>query len=171
MQTKEQIMNILPRDWMGEITTGHGAMILVPTLLALASEAMTWETAAPLLAAGVIGLIWPERRPGAPPFGQEPPQQTVAPDKLRQPPGVETVVAAYRLGIDHATSHNPAPVPPKPALIPPLVGPFAVLVAAGFLVSACVQPAKLLRQVDVNTMASASPPRASDIGPLAGLGR
>ncbi len=168
-------MNKLPRDWMGEITTGHGAMILVPTLLAVASEAMTWETAAPLLVAGVIGLIWPERRPGAPAIGQEPPQQAAAPDKLSQPPGVETVVAAYRLGIDHATSHAPAPAPasvrPKPALIPPLIGPFAVLVAAGFLVSACVQPARLLRQVDVATMASASLPRASDVGPVAGLGR
>ena len=46
--------------WLGEVTTGHGVMVLVPTVLALISGTMSWSTGAPLLLAGVIGLIWPE---------------------------------------------------------------------------------------------------------------
>ena len=35
-------------------------MILAPTLFAALAGSMNWETAAPLLAAGVVGLVWPE---------------------------------------------------------------------------------------------------------------
>jgi hypothetical protein len=156
---------------MGEVTTGHGAMVLVPTLLAVASEVMTWETAAPLLAAGIIGLIWPERRSSAPEPGKEAPQDSAAQDKLRHPPAVETVVAAYRLGVNHATSQDPGPTPSKLASVPPIVCSLAVLIAVGLMVGACVQPARIMRQVDVATMASASLPRANDIAPAAGLRR
>jgi hypothetical protein len=48
------------KTWFGEVTTGHGAMVLSGTLLAVLSGGMTWAGAAPLLVAGVIGLIWPE---------------------------------------------------------------------------------------------------------------
>jgi hypothetical protein len=48
------------RAWLGQVTTGHGFMILAPTLLAALSGQMAWGTAAPLLAAGLIGLAWPE---------------------------------------------------------------------------------------------------------------
>ena len=48
------------RTWFGEVTTGHGFMIIGSTLLAALSGSMTWATAAPLLVAGGIGLIWPE---------------------------------------------------------------------------------------------------------------
>jgi hypothetical protein len=48
------------RTWFGEVTTGHGVMILSGTILSVLSGGMTWAGAAPLLAAGVIGLIWPE---------------------------------------------------------------------------------------------------------------
>lgn len=162
-------MNILPRDWMGEVTTGHGAMILVPTLLAVASDAMTWETAAPLLAAGVIGLIWPERRLGAPKPEELAPEQASAQDKLRHPPAVETVVAAYRLGIDHATSRDPGSAASSPTIVPPLARCLAVLIATGLLVGACVEPARMLREIDVASMASASAPRPGGIGPATGL--
>lgn len=48
------------RSWLGEVTTGHGMMILSGTLLSVLSGHLTWAGAAPLLTAGVIGLIWPE---------------------------------------------------------------------------------------------------------------
>ena len=35
-------------------------MVLSGTLLSVLSGGMTWAGAAPLLAAGMIGLIWPE---------------------------------------------------------------------------------------------------------------
>ncbi len=48
------------KTWFGAVTTGHGVMILSGTILAVFSGSMTWTGAAPLLVAGVIGLIWPE---------------------------------------------------------------------------------------------------------------
>jgi hypothetical protein len=51
------------RARFGEVTTGHGVMVLSGTLLAVLSGGMTWAGAAPLLAAGVIGLVWPENTP------------------------------------------------------------------------------------------------------------
>lgn len=47
-------------NWAGQVTTGHGAMVLVGTLLACLHGDMTWAAGAPLLAAGFIGVIWPE---------------------------------------------------------------------------------------------------------------
>jgi hypothetical protein len=64
-------------------------MILVPTLLAVASGSMTWETAVPLLVAGVIGLLWPENTPA------KAAGQSAATD-------VEALIAAYRTGLGHA---------------------------------------------------------------------
>ncbi len=46
--------------WFGQVTTGHGFMILGGTLLSVLSGAMSWAAAAPLLVAAVIGLLWPE---------------------------------------------------------------------------------------------------------------
>ena len=164
-------MNKTPRDWMGEITTGHGAMILAPTLLAVASEAMTWETAAPLLAAGLIGLIWPERRPMAQDPGKDAQagaaHPAAAPEALHHPASVHTVVAAYRLGIDHATSQDPGPIPSKPTLVPPLVRGLAVLIATGLTIGACMQPEKIGGVVDIDTTALARAPNGSGIGPAA----
>jgi hypothetical protein len=51
-------MNI--REWLGQVTTGHGIMILAPTILAVMFHQMTWQQAVPLLVAGVIGILWPE---------------------------------------------------------------------------------------------------------------
>lgn len=48
------------KTWFGEVTTGHGVMVLSGTVLSVLSGGMTWAGAAPLLVAGVIGLIWPE---------------------------------------------------------------------------------------------------------------
>jgi hypothetical protein len=48
------------KHWLGQVTTGHGIMVLIPTLLAALSGTMSWRDAAPLLVAAVIGVIWPE---------------------------------------------------------------------------------------------------------------
>ena len=53
-------MNKTFKNWLGQITTGHGFMVLLPTLMAALSGAMGWDTAAPLLAASAVGLGWPE---------------------------------------------------------------------------------------------------------------
>ena len=48
------------KSWAGQVTTGHGVMVLSGVLLSVLSGSMSWISAAPLLVAGVIGLIWPE---------------------------------------------------------------------------------------------------------------
>ena len=48
------------KSWFGQVTTGHGLMVLDGTLLSVMSGTTTWAGAAPFLAAGVIGLVWPE---------------------------------------------------------------------------------------------------------------
>jgi hypothetical protein len=48
------------KTWAGEVTTGHGVMVLSGTLLGIISGQIPWSGAAPLVTAGVIGLIWPE---------------------------------------------------------------------------------------------------------------
>jgi hypothetical protein len=78
--------------WFGGVTTGHGVMILAGTLLSVFSGGLTWSAAAPLLTAGVIGLIWPENAP------QQPAGQAAA-------AGVAAAVPAY---------NNKAAIPPSP---------------------------------------------------------
>jgi hypothetical protein len=46
--------------WSGQVTTGHGFMIIAGTLLSVFTGSVTWTTAAPLLVAAVVGLVWPE---------------------------------------------------------------------------------------------------------------
>lgn len=92
--------------WLGQVTTGHGFMILAPTVLALLSGAMPWEAAVPLFLAGVAGLLWPENPP------LKTAAQTLATD-------IGAVIAAYR---------NPPPVGPK--TVGPTTAGMAVLAAA-----------------------------------------
>lgn len=49
--------------WFGQVTTGHGMMVLAPTLLMALTGQMSWPSAIPLLFAGAIGLVWPENKP------------------------------------------------------------------------------------------------------------
>jgi hypothetical protein len=58
----EQNLNKSLTPWIGEITTGHGVAILASTLLAILSGTTTWVAGAPLLLAGIIGLVWPENK-------------------------------------------------------------------------------------------------------------
>ena len=53
-------MNNSLSSWFGQVTTGHGFMILAPTLLAALGGELPWSAAAPLLLAGGLGLAWPE---------------------------------------------------------------------------------------------------------------
>ena len=53
-------MNTSLKAWLGQVTTGQGVMVLVPTLCAALTGSLGWEAAAPLLMAGVVGLLWPE---------------------------------------------------------------------------------------------------------------
>ena len=53
-------MNNSLTAWLGQITTGHGFMILGGTLLSVFTGATSWSVAIPLLVAGVVGLLWPE---------------------------------------------------------------------------------------------------------------
>jgi hypothetical protein len=90
------------KTWFGEVTTGHGVMILAGTLLSVLSGGMNWTGAAPLLVAGVIGLIWPENA------ALQAAGQTVATD-------VAGVVKAYNN--KGATPPSP-PSPPSPSPSP-----------------------------------------------------
>jgi hypothetical protein len=48
------------KSWFGQVTTGHGVMILAGAFLSVLTGATSWPVALPFLAAGAIGLIWPE---------------------------------------------------------------------------------------------------------------
>jgi hypothetical protein len=73
------------RSWFGQVTTGHGFMLIAATILSVLAGTTSWVVASPLLVAGVIGLLWPENaalRTAA---------QATAAD-------VEAIVAAYNAG-------------------------------------------------------------------------
>lgn len=115
------------KTWIGQVTTGHGCMILAPTLLAVADGTMTWQTAIPLLVAGVIGLAWPENAP------LKAAAQKAAVD-------VEGMIAAYRAGLAHGAA-APLPAPENAAGGGPraaaTAAALALTVAAGLALTAC----------------------------------
>jgi hypothetical protein len=113
--------------WMGQVTTGHGCMILAPTFLAVAEGTMGWQTAIPLLFAGTIGLLWPENT------ALKAAAQATATD-------VEGLIAAYRTGLAHAAASNAPPTPPSAAPLSHSAATAAALaltVAAGLGLAAC----------------------------------
>jgi hypothetical protein len=71
--------------WSGQITTGHGCMIIAGTLFSVFTGSITWTAAAPLLVAAAVGLVWPENTA----------LQTAARAAVTD---VENVVAAYNDG-------------------------------------------------------------------------
>lgn len=119
-------MNFSFSDWIGEVTTGHGAMILGPTLLAASVGTMSWPTAVPFLAAGVIGLLWPENTT------LKSAVQTTATD-------IETVIAAYRTGLTHgaAVAASDAAASAPASYSGNAVSALAMLVATGLALTAC----------------------------------
>ena len=131
--------------WIGQVTTGHGAMILGPTLLAAASGTIDWQTAVPFLAAGVIGLLWPENTPmqGA--------ARTVASD-------VEALITAYRAGIAHGaadtTPAKPAPTEEPAGHAGVTLSALAMLAATGLALNACASQTPTQQAAANQTIAS-----------------
>jgi hypothetical protein len=139
---RRRTVNFSFSDWIGEVTTGHGAMILGPTLLAAWSGTMSWSAAAPLLAAGVVGLLWPENA------ALKNAAQTAAAD-------VETLITAYRTGLDHGAAGD---TPQAPSMPQPhsgaVVSALAVLVATGLALAACASHTPVQQAAVGTTIAS-----------------
>ena len=113
--------------WIGQVTTGHGAMILGPTLLAAISGTITWRTAIPFLAAGIIGLLWPENAP----------MQVAATNTTTD---VEALITAYRTGLSHGATTETTPTGTVAGPSHPGVGAsvaLATLAATGLALGAC----------------------------------
>ncbi len=138
-------MNFSFSDWIGEVTTGHGAMILGPTLLAASSGTMSWPTAVPLLAAGVIGLLWPENT------ALKSAAQTAATD-------VEALIAAYRTGLSHGVAGDVPDAAASPSVPQPhsgaAVSALAMLVATGLALTACANQTPAEQTATETTIAS-----------------
>lgn len=98
------------RSWLGQVTTGIGALIAAPVVIALLSSQITPEQAIPGIVAAVIGLIWPENKQLAASA------QTLASDAEVLIPQLLT---AYRSGLQHGAQAAVPPPAPKPAAIPP----------------------------------------------------
>lgn len=47
-------------NWFGQATTGAGFATLLGAASSIASGAVTWQHALPLIVGGVVGLVWPE---------------------------------------------------------------------------------------------------------------
>lgn len=112
-------MNKNTKTWIGQVTTGHGFMVIAPTLLAVLSGTMSWTIAFPLLVAGVVGLVWPENT------RLKDAAQTVAGD-------LETAYTRYQTNV--VTAATNAPVPPDPRNT---AASLAVLAAIGLSLTAC----------------------------------
>jgi hypothetical protein len=141
---RRRTVNFSFSDWIGEVTTGHGAMILGPTLLAASTGTMSWLTAVPLLGAGIIGLLWPENA------ALKSATQTVATD-------VETLIAAYRTGLSHGAAGD-APEAAAPSAPQPhsgaAVSVLAMLVATGLGLTACANQTPAEQTATEATIAS-----------------
>lgn len=101
------------KSWYGQVTTGAGAMLLAPTLLALFAHQVTLTQAIPALAAGVVGLIWPENRPLATAVqGAAGAVVAAVPTAVAS---AEAIIGAYRAGLTHGMTLAPAPLVPGKA--------------------------------------------------------
>jgi hypothetical protein len=128
-------LNSSTKIWIGQVTTGHGFMVIAPTLLATLSGTMSWRVAFPLLVAGVVGLAWPENP------ALKDAAQTVAAD-------LEKVYAQYSNNTVAVAAN--APLPPDPRRT---AAGIAILAAIGLSLTACsgqtpAQQAAELRAVE-----------------------
>ena len=112
-------MNSSTKIWIGQVTTGHGFMLLAPTLLAVLSGTMTWAIAFPLLVAGVVGLMWPENA------ALEDVAKTMATE-------FEAAIVRVQGGVAKAAASGSLPPDPRKT-----AACFAVLAALAFTLSAC----------------------------------
>jgi hypothetical protein len=142
---RRRTVNFSFSDWIGEVTTGHGAMILGPTVLAASSGTMTWPTAVPFLVAGVVGLLWPENT------ALKSAAQTAATD-------VENLITAYRTGLSHGAAGD-APDAAVASSAPAshsgaAVSALAMLVATGLALTACANQTPAEQSATETTIAS-----------------
>lgn len=90
------------KNWLGQATTGTGFATILAGLGAIAGGALDWRQAAPVLAGGFAGVIWPENR------ALNAAVQQVAGD-------VGAVLSAYRStvspGASSASASQPTPGP------------------------------------------------------------
>jgi hypothetical protein len=103
------------RSWLGQVTTGIGALIGVPVVIALLTSQITLDQAAPGIIAAVIGLIWPENK-----------QLAASAQALASNAEIliPQLLTAYRTGLQHGA--QAAVPPPVPKLAPiPLTPPAA----------------------------------------------
>jgi hypothetical protein len=142
---RRRTVNFSFSDWLGEVTTGHGAMILGPTLMAVSSGTMDWPTAVPFLAAGVIGLMWPENT------ALKTAAQTAATD-------VEALIAAYRTGLSHGAAGDASEAAAPLSTPQPQAGvaasALATLLAAGLVLTACANQTPAQQAATETTVAS-----------------
>ncbi len=101
--------------WLGQVTTGIGALIGAPVVIALLTHQITLDQAIPGIVAAVIGLVWPENTQLAASA------QTVTSDVEALIPQILT---AYRAGLLHGAqvatppAPTPAPIPAAPSAAP-----------------------------------------------------
>ena len=131
------------RTWLGQVTTGHGIMVLVPTALAIMSGTMSWQAGLPLLMAGIVGLAWPENAP------LETAVQSFATD-------VAAAIAAYRAGSPSSTGSVPEVIAPEPASARIGAGAsgLTLLFATSFALAACADQTADQRAQDVRAIAA-----------------
>ena len=97
------------KAWFGQVTTGAGCMLLAPALLALLAHQITLPQALPALAAGLVGLIWPENKALAGAVQADAAQAVAAAPAVAS--GIETIIAAYRTGLQHGAAAAATPLP------------------------------------------------------------
>ncbi len=102
------------KSWLGQVTTGIGALIAAPVVIALLSSQITLNQAIPGIVAAVVGLIWPENKQLAASA------QALASDAEVLIP---QLLAAYRAGLQHGA--QAAVPPPAPSPVPTRVAPAA----------------------------------------------
>jgi hypothetical protein len=135
-------MNFRFSSWIGQTTTGHGVMIVVPTLLAVASGSISLGAAVPLLLAGVIGLLWPENA------AAQSTGKAVAMD-------VEALIAAYRKGLHQAgTLPEPTGSAPTAPVRGALAAGLASLAISAAAIGGCTSETPAQQQADLATVAS-----------------
>lgn len=94
------------KAWFGQVTTGIGALIGTPVIIALLTHQITPEQALPGIVAALVGLLWPENK------GLAQSAQTAAADLETLLPQLLT---AYRTGLQHGAAAGNAPSPAGPA--------------------------------------------------------
>jgi hypothetical protein len=95
LQSESVGIDMKLKRWLGQSTTGAGVAVLLAIIASFAVGNLTWDHALPLLAAAIVGLIWPENSALQAAAGN-----TAA--------SVESLLAAYRAGLSETHAPKPA---------------------------------------------------------------